>query len=389
MSLLILFLGLAIDTGYIYVTRAQAQNVADAASLACVINSNANTCGTLSSQTFNGSNTLGGINAVNTNTALFNVATTYPLISPVTCPNVATQSNCAKAVVTATIKPFFMTTLNTVPINVSAIAGNVGGGASCITVIQDFYINGNNTASITNCSANIGGSFSSTNSSGILITGSGTTTVFNTSNIPSCNSNSPCPIASPSPLPVTKAFPVPSGLSTSTTNTTCATTGVCTAGIYTSKVTLQTTTKFGVGTYYFQQGLDTNGQTVTNDHPAFGGGIDGISLYVAKSLGLDGMVTLSAPALAGCVASSGVVVTEVAPFSSSTTKLNGSGNQLYLTGIVNIPDIDLINNGTASKLSITGGLVVKSLTLKGNMMPDVSPNKCYNLYNSSRIVLLQ
>jgi len=388
MLLLIGFLGIAVDSGFLYMTKTQAQNVADAAALACLINNDANTCGTIPGGPYNYQlNTLPGILAINTDAAVFKVATTYPAV----CPNAITQSNCAQANVTATIKPFFMKILDTVPVNVIAKAGHFRGEPTCLTTIDSFLINGFNTAFLANCSAVVGGSFSSTNSSGIRISGVGDTTVFNTSVAPDCNSNSPCPIANPSSLPEQKKYPVPSNLSTSSTNTTCASNGVCEAGIYTSLVTLTGSTNFSEGAYYFEQGLDTNGQNVTNTTVTTAAGITGVSLYIAagKRLVLTGIVTLNAPALVDCAESSGVVVSQLASTSFTTTKLNGVKNKLTLTGVVNLPGVNLENDGTSSNLSITGSLLVNSLTLKGNMEPNVSPNQCYNLYNNSKIVLVQ
>jgi hypothetical protein len=384
----IVFLGIAIDTGYLYLTKSQAQNVADAAALACVINNDANTCGILPHDPPTiSSNILPSILAVNTNETLFKIDTIYPA----DCPNLVTQSNCAQANITANVKPFFMKVIGTLPINAIAKAGIFRGAPSCLTTIDSFKINGTNVASLTNCSAVVGGSFSSTNSSGIKILGSGTTTVFNTSIAPDCNENSPCPIADPSAFPAQKTYPDPSNLSTSPTNVTCASTGICTAGIYTSRVTLTRTTNFDKGTYYFEQGLDTNDQHVTNTSETNAGGITGVSLYVAagKTLVLTGIVTLNAPALDGCFESSGVVISQPASSSFTTTKLNGEKNKLTLTGVVNLPGVNLINDGTASNLSITGSLLVNSLTLHGNMDPNVSPNQCYNLYNNKRIILVQ
>jgi hypothetical protein len=388
MFMLIGFLGFAVDTGYIYMTRAQAQNVADASALACLINNDANTCGILPhNPPYIFANTLPGILAVNTNGVLFKLDTTYP----VNCPNAVTQYDCAEAFVTATIKPFFMTFLDSVPISVSAKAAHFRGAPSCLSTVDSFLINGYNSATLTNCSAVIGGSFSSTNSSGIKIIGVGSTTVFNTSIAPDCNLNSPCPIANPSAFPTQKTYPVPSNLSTSLTNTSCASTGVCTAGIYTSLVTLTRTTNFGTGTYYFEQGLDTNDQIVTNTSETNASGITGVSLYVAagKTLVLTGIVTLNAPALVDCVASSGIVISQPLESSFTTTKLHGEKNKLTLTGVVNLPGVNLENDGTSSNLSITGSLLVNSLTLKGNMEPNVSPNQCYNLYNNSKIILVR
>jgi hypothetical protein len=156
---LIGFLGLAVDGGFMYMERNQLQNVADAAALSCVINNSAppTACG-------NGVTPETGI-TVTTNTDIatvnpagYTVVATYPYTP---CPNSGT--GCAQAVVSTTFKPFFMGVLgfsSNITIGATAIAG-YGATTPCMVVTDPnadnkvLYDGGSGSGSITASSCGV------------------------------------------------------------------------------------------------------------------------------------------------------------------------------------------------------------------------------------------
>jgi hypothetical protein len=194
-------------------------------------------------------------------------------------------------------------------------------------------------------------------------------------------------------LPVLPTYTAPTGLSevappVCNKNTPLPCT--YTPGIYKDLVKLNYTTNFTPGTYIFEDGLNTNGQTVTNSTTTSEAGITGVSFYIPanKTLDLSGHITLNAPAEAGCTAGSSVVISQPAGTLQNVT-LNGNTGSLTLTGVANFPSMDLRLDGAASSLQINGTLVVNSMDLRGNIYPTAGASPCYSIPFGKRIILVQ
>jgi Flp pilus assembly protein TadG len=369
----IAFLGLAVDFGYAYLQRARLQSVADAAALACVISPSSNPCPT------SGANIYPQVNPYG-----FTVTTLNPGDASL-CLIPAKQSACARATAQITWNTFFINLfgVNTLNLSATAVAAKTGQVPSCMLTTQDFSANGTNVVTLNNCAASIGGTLTSTNKSGISITGLGGTTVFNGNSPSQCGNCNPTPVGLSGQIPSLPSPVIPTtnlnGSSLATLPYTSCTNSSCVPAIYTGgKVTLNAATTLATGYYVFNGGFSNNGNTLSS---ASGG----VGIYVPGNmpLQLTGNVNLTAPSPTGCSPGSGVVISH--PYSSSynSLTLSGSGNSLNLTGVVNLAADDITVNGTPVAISVTGSLVAHSLTLHGNMNPQASSTPCFNLYEST------
>jgi Flp pilus assembly protein TadG len=375
LSVLIALMGLALDGGYMLLQKARLQSTADAAVLACVINPS--TCGAGGSNVFPDVNLYG-----------FNVVTT----NPVACPKTS-QFGCVQAVASTTWNTFFLGLFgqNTFTLSAKAIAGKNSGGATCVITDNFFSTNGTNNVTLNNCSAAIGGSFSTTNQSGIVIspnTNDNSITVYN-GHLSACGNCSPAPVSLPGAMPTPPSFTAPN-IPNAAAPTYNASTKTYTyyPGTYPSAVVFDKKYSYVLSSglynsaYVFNGGLDTGSAVVTN-------GSGGASIYVPgnKLLSLSGTVTLSAPTPTGCLAGSAVVINH--PYTSTyhSLTLNGSKDHLNLTGVANFSADNFTVGGTSSALSITGSLVTNSMTLHGNMNPSYSANPCNNVYVAGSIGL--
>jgi Flp pilus assembly protein TadG len=375
LTVLIAFLGLALDGGYLLLQKNRLQNTADAAALACVIN--ASTCGA------GGSNIYPDVNIYG-----FDVETTNPVVCPKT-----TQLGCVQAVASTTWNTFFLTILgqSTLSLSAKGVAGKNSGGATCVITDTYFSTNGTNDVVLNNCSAAVGGSFSTTNNSGIVInpnTGANAITIYNGNSI-ICNRCSPAPIGSTSPMPVPASFTAPT-IPNAVAPTYNAGTNTYTyyPGTYTSPVVFDKKYNYVLANglyssaFVFNGGLDTGSAVVTNS-------AGGVSVYVPgnKSLVLNGTITLSAPTPTGCLAGSAVVINHPYTNTYYNVIVNGSGDHLNLTGVANLAADNFTINGSSTALSLTGSLVTNSMTLHGNMNPSYSANPCNNIYVAGAIGL--
>lgn len=369
------FLGLAVDVGYAHVQKTRLQAIADAQALACAINPSR--CGS------------GGENPFpETNPARAQVT----VIHPVACPNSTTQQGCAQATASAQWKSFFMGLLGSpnAAVQAVAIAGRNARAPSCVTTLSSFNANGGNIMTLSNCSADVGGSLSSTNQSGIQVASgsTGSISVYNSNSPDQCGNCSPAPIGLTSPLPSLPSSTIPAtnldGQPLVVRSGSSCSSGTCQPGIYSSLVKLSGTTMFASGNYVFNGGLDTNNRTVTS-------GPGGVSLYIpgSQDLSLSGNITLSAPTPAGCAVGSGVVISHPLSGTPRALDLNGSKVTLRLTGIVNLSADEITVSGSSSSFTLNGTLVANSVKLNGNMYPNISANPCNNLYQSAKIALLQ
>jgi Flp pilus assembly protein TadG len=148
MTVIISLMGLSLDGGYLYLQKARLQNTADAAALACVINSNI--CGA------GGSNIFPIVNLYN-----FDVQTT----KPVTCP-LPSQTGCVKSVATTTWNTFFMGFIgqNQLTLSAVAIAGGTPQPQPCILALSGtgtgLSVTGNASMNAINCGVYVNSSSS-------------------------------------------------------------------------------------------------------------------------------------------------------------------------------------------------------------------------------------
>jgi len=357
--------------------KTRLQNTADAAALACLINSTA--CGSGGNNLFPDVNLYG-----------FDVATT----KPVACPK-TTQLGCVQAVASTTWSTFFVGILGqpTFSMTAKGIAGRSSGGTTCLITDTYFSTNGNNDVILNNCSAAIGGSFSTTNKSGIVIspnTDGNVITIYN-GNSTACGKCSPPPVSAAGPMPTPPSFTAPTipNAAAPTYNASSKTytyyPGTYPAAIvFDEKYSYVLSSGLYSSVYVFNGGLDTGSATVTN-------GAAGVSIFVPGNqlLSLTGTVTLSAPTPTGCLAGSAVVINHPYTNTYYGLTMNGSKDHLSLTGVANLSADNLTINGSSTALSITGSLVTNSVLLHGNMNPSYSANPCNNVYVAGSIALVQ
>jgi hypothetical protein len=254
---------------------------------------------------------------------------------------------------------------------------------SCIVTTANFSANGTNKINLNNCAASIGGTLSTTNQSGIVISGIGSTTVFNGNNPNNCGACNPVPVSVQGPVPNLPNPVIPTknidGSTLPTLPYTSCTNSSCIPAIYSGgKVVLNAATTLASGYYVFNNGFSNNEKTLTS-------AAGGVGLYIPGNmpLQLSGTVNLTAPSLAGCSVGSGIVISH--PYSSTYNSivLSGSGNSLTLTGVVNLSADNIRVNGTPVAINVIGSFVAHSIDLRGNMNPQASSNPCFNLYESS------
>ena len=443
---LIGFMALALEVGFMYVQKTRLQSTADAAALACLIKST--TCGS------------GGLNQFpEVNFYQFTVNTTYPVYL-VFCSPLNTQTTCAQAVASTTWNSFFGGFLGvprTFSLAATAIARNHSNVPSCLITTGNFSANGNNAATLNNCSASIGGSLSTTQNGKIIVQNFGGINVFNGGSASGCTNCSPTPVSVSGPIPnlPSSTFPTTNigGASLPELDYTKCTDSQCVPGIYSGvgPVTLTSDTTLKTGNYVFNSGFDNGGKKLTS-------GVGGVSLYILGTTALNlssGIINLTAPSSVGCTAGSEMVishpyvanpiikatygrtvrlVTVTSPlhglidgatitatllgtnnnytitlvdnntFTFTTTgrpgsiaaltpmtykipdpsynsmNLNGSIANLTLNGVVNLSADNIDVSGTSANINISGSLVAHSVDLNGNMMPTLSSNPCFNLY---------
>jgi len=370
------FLGLAVDVGYLAVQKNRLQNTSDAAALACVIHDSNDACGV-----FPNANDI----PVNTNLLISPLNTyryTIHTVLPVPCPNTATQFNCAQAWASTRFSPFFMGLLGKDNVDLSAlsIAGRTRPSPSCLVSMQDFTINGTNVATLNNCSAVIGGEFNNTNQSAIVASGSGASILIYGDETPNCANCSPKPIVRTDTFPMIPAVSIPStnidGSPLIVRNGTACTSASCPPGIYTSKVTLKGSTTFASGNYVFQQGFDSEKNALQGN---------GVAMYIpagsASGFDMEGDINLTAytPPDGSCVPGGGVVLYQDPSVKTPALKFNGDKQNIVLDGIVNLSGVDITIGGTSANIQIKGSIVANTFDLNGNMAPSVSSNPCNNL----------
>ena len=370
------FLGLAVDVGYLAVQKNRLQNTSDAAALACVIHDSNDACGV-----FPNTNDI-PVNANTLISPLNSYRYSIHTVLPVPCPNTATQFNCAQAIASTRFNPFFMGLLSkdTVDLSALSIAGRTRPSPSCLVSMQDFTINGTNVATLNNCSAVIGGELNNTNQAAIVASGSSSSILIYGDENPNCANCSPKPMMRTDPFPLIPTVTIPStnidGSPLIVRDGTACTSASCLPGIYTSKVTLKGSTVFSSGNYVFQQGLDSGKNSLRGT---------GVAMYIPagsrSGFNMEGDINLTAytPPDGSCIPGGGILLYQDASVRTPDLKFNGSKQNISLDGIVYLSGVNITVGGTSANIDIKGSIVANSFDLNGNMAPSVSSNPCNNL----------
>lgn len=372
--ILVVLLGLAafaVDFGFAAMRQAQLQAVADAEALACA--RTYTTCST------------GGDQFPLTNSFGFTINMTVP----VTCPNTATQSNCVQAVASNVWNTYFLPVFGVNSLNLSktAIAGT-RIASNALIVRGPVRMNGTNIATISNGSVAIGGGITTTNKSGIDANGAGATITAYNNSTNSCGSCTPAVRSTPDPLPTIPAYVPPASPTPRTAPVCVSNAGTFLPGTYSAAISMSCTNNtLTPGIYYFNGGFDNNGRTLT------GAGVT-IIVGVDQPFNLSGTVNLNSslgPSTCG-TAGGGMVVYQ--PVSLTNTyqsiEVRGSGNNINLTGKVQLPNTQFDFRGSPTFLIIQGTLYAYSLDFRGNMTAGTSPDPCQNIdLNSASTILVQ
>jgi len=142
------------------------------------------------------------------------------------------------------------------------------------------------------------------------------------------------------------------------------------------------------GVYYFNGGFDNKGITLANQ-PGFG---VTIIVGVDQPFNLSGTVNLnSSNGTSTCgTVGGGMVVYQPVTLTNTYHSIDvaGSGNNISLTGKVQLPNTDFTFRGSPTSFSVTGSLYADSLTLKGNMSAGVSADPCQNINLSAGNTIL-
>lgn len=380
MTMLLGFLGLAIDASFMYVQKARLQSVADASALACVIDSTSNACGHPSS-------------AVN-NYSSISVTTTYPI----TCPDTSTQHNCAQSVASTTYNTFFIGWfgIKTLSMSTTAQAGEISNSGACLYVLADIANNGSKSTIDSYGCAIVAGSISKDSGGGEICSTTSGTNCADTTKQGSIalydNGSSSCsgctPTAKTQSGSLTLGMVNPTLPDFSGVSPVCQDTvngypklvgGVMTAvpGTYCNKLSLSANTTFGNGQYVLKNGISNNGFSGTNTCS----GTNGVSFYVpGGSWNFSGSGNVNFCAPTDCTASSktnGYLVYQPASNTNGLT-LSGSGNTYNYTGILAFPGADFTFNGAPVGFSVQGSLLIHSLTKNGNNSLTIQspPNAC-------------
>jgi len=233
MVVLMGFIGMAVDIGYVYVQKARLQEVADAEALACVINPLVGQyCG--ASVAVSGSTNIYSVNPNLYTVSIQNPAYANPGDTTL-CYDPATQKNCARAVVSTTWSTFFLSLFGFPQYSAGAVATaglTKGTNQACIIASSAStagnYLQGSAAINGSQC-INYFGNITITGNSA-AVTGS-KNFLYNNSNVANCgNTCTPAAqaLSGPVPVPTITAPTLPGSAGTATNFTgSAATTLTC------------------------------------------------------------------------------------------------------------------------------------------------------------------
>lgn len=395
------FIGLALDFGYAYVKKNQAQNVADAEALACVINPSALPCppGTTTTDLYPAVNAQG-----------FTIVSIENPGDSSLCPLPASQSGCARVTVQNTWNTFFIPLFGkpTLTVQTVATAGKVGGGTGCVIASSYFNVSGSQGVNGSNC-ANYFGNVSVNGNP--PITGSANY-IYNGNASANCSSCEPPAVSRtiplvPPPLAAVPQKPVAPGTITGFTGTaattlTCPNNTTCTLGpglynsidcssaqsvcrlVPTDSTALGYTFEFD-GTF---TGPSNNGSLVGNNVLLYFGG-SGQTATLAGG----GQITLSSPSASGGSCSETVTPeSQIVIYAPNAGTLNYNGNVASnITGNIYAPAFGFGLGGNGG-LTVNGTIVVSSYTDNGGGNSGLTvngANACgFTPENSGQVVLV-
>ncbi|SMC30837.1 pilus assembly protein TadG-related protein [Polynucleobacter kasalickyi] len=383
LAILIGFMGLAIDISYAFYARTKMQSAADASALGAA--SSLANGGSIENALLTAQSLSAGNGFSNGSSSVITTPTIPPGPNPDgSVPSYSNDTSYARVKISQNIPLFFAPVIgfsNTWAIQVNAVAG-IKSSPACLVTIAGFTINGTNIANLNNCSAAIGRNLQATNQSKIVISGTGSTSVFNGGSI-NCNSCSPTPVSKSGTLPTLPVVNIPTGLSP-VVDPTCSN-HICQPGIYNAQLILNkgVSYTFTSGFYLFNNGISTNSAIVTSAP-------NGVTLYVAANqpIDLSGTLNLSAQTPSGCTPGSGILIYQ-SPSTITSFALAGSKDQLNFNGIIDLPSLDIKVSGTSSNLTLNGSIIAHSLDLNGNMSPSASSNSCNNFISENKVSLFQ
>ena len=361
----------AVDFGFAYVRQTQLQAVADAEALACA-------------RTYS-SCTSGGEQFPLTNPLGFTIAMTVP----VACPHTSTQSNCVQATVSNMWNTFFLPVfgINTLNLSKTAIAGTKLASYALI-IRGPVSMDGTNIMTVSNGSVAIGGGISTTNASGINASGAGASIIAFNNSRNQCGSCTPQVKSTSQTMPVPKAYVPPPSPSPQIAPVCVSNVGTFLPGTYSTAVSMNCASNtLTPGIYYFNGGFNNNSKNLT------GLGVT-IIVGVDKPFSLSGSVNLNSslgPSTCGTLGG-GMVVYQPLTLANKYQSISvaGSGNNISLTGKVELPNTDFTFKGSPTSMIISGTLYANSLDFRGNMTAGVSPDPCQNIdLNSVATILVQ
>ncbi len=352
--ILIAIAAFTIDFGFAYLKQAELQAVADAEALACARVYSA--CVT------------GGDEFPLANPKGFTIA----LTKGITCPHPATETNCVKATAATPWNRFF-TGIFKRGVDIlekSAIAGKEKGSYEALFIKRAFSANGNNQIIVIDGSVAIGHSIATTNQTGIVIVGTGSTTVYNGNSPAGCGACIPLVTGSPAALPPLPDYSPPASPTVRSPPACASNIGNFLPGTYNAKVTMSCNTNhLASGVYYFNGGLDTNVTTVTGNSVT-------LIIGTGKTIDLTGDVTLTAP---DCSSGDGMLIYQAPSATLNTWTAAGSRDAFIATGRIILPNTSIIYKGASSTFKITGGLFADNFTTKGNVSAGISAFACQNI----------
>ena len=377
--ILVILLGLAafaVDFGFAAMRQAQLQAVADAEALACARD--------YSSCTGSG--------------------TQFPLTNPyaftismnkgVDCPNTATQKNCAQATASTSWDTYFLPVFGIPSINLSktAIAGTPIVPDALI-VREEIRLNGTkNQVLVGSGSVATGGVITAKGlEAGVIASVRGATiTTYKGADTTQCDACIPSVKSSSAELPIPPPYSPPAqpALQTYVDNT-CG----LPSGTYVNKVDYKCASITNLtGVYYFNGGFDND----KGKSPITGTGVT-IIVGVDQPFSMTGNVNLNSLGGGATCATSvggGMLIYQPVSLSGYSSNMDdgggggGSGNNIQLTGRVELPNTRLTLGGASSTISFTGSVYAKSLTLNGNLSSSTSPDPCQNTNIGSGATIL-
>ena len=390
---LIGFLGLAVDGGYLFLQKNRLQNIADAAALSCVISNSDDACGEYPTLVDNSTNVNAVVNSINM--FKFKVHTIYP----VTCPNTTTHIHCAQAIVSKDWNTLFLGVLGNpnVSLSASAKAGKLINKA-CFVALNGITTHGSEPKILANeCTIDAGDIINSGGGAinSVMDGELGQISVYN-NNKPDCVGCSPAYTSSTGSLinPITPPTVTIACAGNPANPAPNCNANTCTysPGTYCSKVTLTKHSIFENGTFILQEGIANNGFSMKNTCS----GNNGVFFYVGTGGGwfVDGnpstVVDLCAPT--NCPPqSNGLLVYQASSSDFTLSGNSGGGGSFTYTGVLDFANTDYTFNGSPTSFYINGSLVVKSLIQNGNNVFSISAptNLCNSAYFSSKARLVQ